>query len=89
MFYVFQILKVSDNLFLIATITVCLIATAYIGEIIRSGIESINQTQWDAAEAMNFSYEKCVFEKNAFSSQKNRHFCKKNKTFQKQSTNCN
>tara|TARA_B100001175_G_scaffold294987_1_gene282665 strand:- start:713 stop:1396 length:684 start_codon:yes stop_codon:yes gene_type:complete len=56
MFYVFQILKISDNLFLIATITVCLIATAYIGEIIRSGIESINQTQWDAAEAMNFSY---------------------------------
>jgi len=52
MFYVFQILKISDNLFLIATITVCLIATAYIGEI----IESINQTQWDAAEAMNFSY---------------------------------
>ena len=32
-----------------------MIATAYIGEIIRSGIESINQTQWDAAEAMNFS----------------------------------
>tara|TARA_B110000037_G_scaffold202288_1_gene244330 strand:+ start:2796 stop:3479 length:684 start_codon:yes stop_codon:yes gene_type:complete len=56
MFYVFMILKISDNLFLIATITVCLIATAYIGEIIRSGIESINQTQWDAAEAMNFSY---------------------------------
>ena len=56
MFYIFQILKISDNLFLIATITVCLIATAYIGEIIRSGIESINQTQWDAAEAMNFSY---------------------------------
>ena len=56
MFYIFQILKISDNLFLIATITVCLIATAYIGEIIRSGIESINQTQWDAAVAMNFSY---------------------------------
>ena len=56
MFYIFMILKISDNLFLIATITVCLIATAYIGEIIRSGIESINQTQWDAAEAMNFSY---------------------------------
>ena len=55
-FYVFQIVKISDNLFLIATITVCLIATAFIGEIIRSGIESINQTQLDAATAMNFSY---------------------------------
>lgn len=56
MFYIFQIFKITDNLFVIATLTVCLIATAYIGEIIRSGIESINQTQWDAAEAMNFSY---------------------------------
>ena len=51
-----MILKISDNLFLIATITVCLIATAYIGEIVRSGIESVNKTQWDAAKAMNFSY---------------------------------
>ena len=56
MFYIFMIFQISDNLFIIATITVCLIATAYIGEIIRSGIESINQTQWDAAMAMNFTY---------------------------------
>ena len=47
MFYIFQIFQISDSLFVIAVITVCLIATAYIGEIIRSGIESINQTQWD------------------------------------------
>ena len=56
MFYIFQIFQISDSLFVIAVITVCLIATAYIGEIIRSGIESINQTQWDAASAMNFTY---------------------------------
>ena len=55
-FYVFQIGKISDSLFLIAIVTVCLIATAFIGEIVRSGIESVNQTQWDAAKAMNFSY---------------------------------
>ena len=37
-------------------VTVCLIGTAFISEIVRSGIESINIAQWDAAKAMNFSY---------------------------------
>ena len=55
-FYIFQIAKITDSLFIIAIVTVCLIATAYIGEIVRSGLESVNQTQWDAARAMNFSY---------------------------------
>ena len=55
-FYIFQIVKISDSLFIIAIVTVCLIATAYISEIVRSGIESVHQTQWDAAVAMNFSY---------------------------------
>jgi len=55
-FYIFQIFQITDSVFLIALYSVCLIATAYIGEIIRSGIESVNQEQWDAAKAMNFSY---------------------------------
>ena len=55
-FYIFQIAKITDSLFIIAIVTVCLIATAFIGEIVRSGLESVNQTQWDAAKAMNFSY---------------------------------
>jgi len=55
-FYIFQILKISDSLFFIAVVTVCLIGTAFISEIVRSGIESINVAQWDAARAMNFSY---------------------------------
>jgi polar amino acid transport system permease protein len=55
-FYIFQILKITDSLFIIAIVTVCLIATAFISEIVRSGLESVNQTQWDAAKAMNFSY---------------------------------
>ena len=55
-FYIFQIVKISDSLLFIAIVTVCLIATAYISEIVRSGIESVHQTQWDAAIAMNFSY---------------------------------
>ena len=55
-FYIFQIGKITDSLFIIAIVTVCLIATAFISEIVRSGLESVNQTQWDAAKAMNFSY---------------------------------
>ncbi len=55
-FYIFQIAKITDSLFIIAIVTVCLIATAFISEIVRSGLESVNQTQWDAAKAMNFSY---------------------------------
>ena len=55
-FYIFQILIFSDSLFFIAVVTVCLIGTAFISEIVRSGIESINIAQWDAAKAMNFSY---------------------------------
>ena len=55
-FYIFQIADITDSLFIIAIVTICLISTAFIGEIIRSGLESINQTQWDAATAMNFSY---------------------------------
>ena len=55
-FYIFQIGKITDSLFIIAIVTVCLIATAFISEIVRSGLESVNQTQWDAAKVMNFSY---------------------------------
>ena len=55
-FYIFQIAKITDSLFIIAIVTVCLIATAFISEIVRSGLESVSQTQWDAAKAMNFSY---------------------------------
>ena len=34
--------------------SVCLIASAFLAEIIRSGLESVHRNQWDAAAAMNF-----------------------------------
>lgn len=43
------------SLFTIACISVIIISTAFISEIIRAGLESVHQTQWDAADAMNFS----------------------------------
>ena len=54
-FFAFQTAKVDVSVFTIALITVCIIAAAFIAEIIRSGFESVHQTQWDTAAAMNLS----------------------------------
>jgi len=55
-FFVFQALSADLAMFTVALITVCLIATAFIAEIVRSGLESVHQNQWDAAQTLNFSY---------------------------------
>ncbi len=55
-FFIFQGLKADLAMFTVALISVCLIATAFIAEIVRSGLESVHRNQWDAAAAMNFSY---------------------------------
>ena len=54
-FFLFQILNVDISVFTVALITVCIIATAFIAEIIRSGFEAIHRNQWDTAAAMNMS----------------------------------
>ena len=43
------------SLFTIACISIVIISTAFISEIIRGGLDSVHQTQWDTADAMNFS----------------------------------
>lgn len=55
-FFIFQTMGFGISMFSVALITVCLIGTAFIAEIVRSGFESVHQNQWDAAYAMNFSY---------------------------------
>jgi polar amino acid transport system permease protein len=55
-FFIFQGLRADLSMFTVALITVCLIATAFIAEIVRSGLESVHQNQWDAAATLNFSY---------------------------------
>lgn len=55
-FFFFQGLNINLSMFGVALVTVCLIGTAFIAEIVRSGFESVHQNQWDAAYAMNFSY---------------------------------
>jgi polar amino acid transport system permease protein len=55
-FFIFQNLNWGLSMFDIALVTVCVIGTAFIAEIVRSGFESVHDNQWDAAYAMNFSY---------------------------------
>ena len=43
------------SLFWVACVTIVLIATAYIAEIIRAGIEAVPINQWESADVMNFS----------------------------------
>lgn len=55
-FFVFQLAGVDIPIFWIAVVSVCLIASAFIAEIVRSGLDSVHRNQWDTAAAMNMSY---------------------------------
>jgi polar amino acid transport system permease protein len=54
-FFVFQIFFVDTPLFVVAAVTTTFIAAAFLAEIIRAGLNSVHQNQWEAAAAMNFS----------------------------------
>jgi polar amino acid transport system permease protein len=55
-FFSFNTFEIDLNLYWVALIGVCLISTAFMGEIIRAGIESIHPNQWHSAATMNFGY---------------------------------
>ncbi|MFQ1682327.1 amino acid ABC transporter permease [Pantoea dispersa] len=55
-FFISQYSGLRFSTFTVALISVCLIAAAYLGEIIRSGLESVHPNQWESAATMNFSY---------------------------------
>jgi polar amino acid transport system permease protein len=55
-FFAFQAVKLDISMFTVALFSVCLIATAFITEIVRAGLDSVHRNQWDAAAAMNFTY---------------------------------
>jgi polar amino acid transport system permease protein len=54
-FYATQLAGFEVPLFLIALIAVCLIATAYLAEIVRAALASVHPNQWDSAAVANFS----------------------------------
>jgi polar amino acid transport system permease protein len=53
-FFAFQLSGADLPIFAVAAVSVCLIAAAFLSEIIRAGLDSVHRTQWDAAAAMNF-----------------------------------
>jgi polar amino acid transport system permease protein len=53
-FYTTQVSGMDISLFAIAVVSVCLIASAYIAEIVRAGFDSVHINQWDSAAAANF-----------------------------------
>jgi polar amino acid transport system permease protein len=55
-FFISQSLGANLSTFSVALVTVCLIASAYLGEIVRSGLESVHVNQWEAASTLNFSF---------------------------------
>ena len=54
-FFASQLSGLDLPLFVVALVAVFLIASAYLSEIIRAGLESVHRNQWDTAAAMNFS----------------------------------
>jgi polar amino acid transport system permease protein len=53
--FVIEPLVPGASLLAIATISVCLLSTAFLSEVIRSGLESVPQQQIEGAKALNFS----------------------------------
>lgn len=60
-FFICQGFGYSWSFYVIALISVCLIASAYMAEIFRTGFESVPKTQLEAAQTLNFSYRQIVF----------------------------
>jgi polar amino acid transport system permease protein len=53
--FVIEPLLPGASLFVIATVSVCLLSTAFLSEIIRAGLESVPINQVDGARSANFS----------------------------------
>jgi polar amino acid transport system permease protein len=54
-FFFFQAFGLEVSVFTVALVSVWIIATAFITEIVRSGLEAVPTTQWEAAAVMNFN----------------------------------
>jgi len=53
--FVIEPLMPGASLFAIATVSVCLLSTAFLSEVIRSGLESVPEQQIEGARTLNFN----------------------------------
>jgi polar amino acid transport system permease protein len=60
-FFFFQLMGSDISIFSIGLFSVFFMSTAFISEIIRAGLESVHQNQWDTAMAMNFNLLQSLF----------------------------
>ena len=54
-FFAFQFGGLDVSTLTVGCVTVVLIGTAFLAEIVRGGLQSVHPNQWHAAEAMNFT----------------------------------
>jgi polar amino acid transport system permease protein len=54
--FAIQVISRDISLFLIAVISICMLSTAFLSEIIRAGMESVPRQQVEAAETLNFGF---------------------------------
>lgn len=59
--FVIEPLLPGTSLFGIATVSVCLLSTAFLSEVIRAGIESVPATQIESARTLNFNWLQIQF----------------------------
>ena len=59
-FFIFQGIGIDLSFYFIGLIAVCLIASAYMAEIFRTGFESVPKTQIEAAQTLNFSHRQLI-----------------------------
>jgi polar amino acid transport system permease protein len=54
--FAIQVVSRQISLFTIAIISICMLSTAFLSEIIRAGMESVPRQQVEAAETLNFGF---------------------------------
>ncbi len=55
-FFASQAMNAKLSTFSAALVSICLVAAAYLSEIARGGLKSVQGNQWQAARALNFSH---------------------------------
>lgn len=59
--YVVQVVWPTISLLGVAVIAVCVLSTAFLSEIIRAGLDSVPQTQYESAQVLNFTLWQTLF----------------------------